>query len=73
MKWLNVVMDLSGILCVCIEERLMPRGQTYVAGTKPHSGTVLHCVRPKAVYIRPSSRGSLESLAMWQISLSRAL
>jgi hypothetical protein len=25
MKWLNVVLDLNGILCVCLEERLLPR------------------------------------------------
>ena len=51
MKWLNVVLDLNGILCVCLEERLMSQRQAYVVGKKPHSGTVPFLVGPKALYI----------------------
>jgi hypothetical protein len=71
MKWLNVVLDLNGILCVCLEERLLPRGQTYVVGKKPHSGTVPFLVGPKAVYIRPSYKrfltefGNVADITIW--------
>jgi hypothetical protein len=71
MKWLNVVLDLNGILCVCLEERLMPRGQTYVVGKKPHSGTIPFLVGPKAVYIRPSCKrfltelGNVADITIW--------
>jgi hypothetical protein len=34
-KWLNVVLDLNGILCVCQEKRLMPKSQAYVDGLIP--------------------------------------
>jgi hypothetical protein len=54
LKWLNIVLDLNGILCVCLKERLLPRGQTYVVGKKPHSGIVPYFVGPKAVYVYPS-------------------
>jgi hypothetical protein len=50
MKWLNVVMDLNGIICVCLKERLLLRGQMYVVGKKPHFGTVPFLIGPKAVY-----------------------
>jgi hypothetical protein len=71
MKWLNVVLDLNGILCVCLEERLLPKGQSYVVGKKPHSGTVPFLVGPKAVYIRPSCKrfltelGNVADITIW--------
>ena len=70
-KWLNVVLDLNGILCVCLEARLMPRGQAYVVGKKPHSGTVPFRAGPKAVYIRPSCQrfltelGNVADITIW--------
>jgi Zn-finger domain-containing protein len=63
MKWLNIIMDLNGILFVCIEERLMRRGQTYVIGTKPYSSVVPYLVRPKAIYVCPASRRILRELS----------
>jgi hypothetical protein len=71
MKWLNVVLDLNGILCVCLEARLMPRDQAYVVGNKPHSGTVPFLAGPKAVYIRPSCQrfltelGNVADITIW--------
>ena len=71
MKWLNVVMDLNGILCVCLDERLMPQGQAYVVSKKPHSGIVPFLVGPKAVYIRPSCNkflielGNVADITIW--------
>jgi hypothetical protein len=61
LKWLNVILDLNGILCVYLEERL-PRGQTYVVGKKPHSSTVPFLDGPKAIYIRPSCKRFLTEL-----------
>ena len=62
MKWLNVDLDLNGILCICLEERLMPQGQTYVVGKKPHFGIVPFLVDLKAVYICPSCKRFLTEL-----------
>jgi hypothetical protein len=53
-KWLNVVLDLNGILCICQEKRLMPRGQTYVDNSRPYFGTILYLIGPKVVFICPS-------------------
>jgi hypothetical protein len=71
MKWLNVVLDLNGILCICLKERLMPRRQTYVVGKKPHSSTVPFFVGPKAVYVRLSCKrflielGNVANITIW--------
>jgi hypothetical protein len=56
------VLDLNGIFCVCLEARLLPRGQMYVVDKKPHSSTVPFLVGPKAVYIRPSCKRFLREL-----------
>jgi hypothetical protein len=71
MKWLNIVLDLNGILCVCLEERLLPRGQTYVVGKKPHSSTIPFLVGPKVVYVCPSCKrfliklGNMVYITIW--------
>ena len=62
MKWLNVVLDLNGILCDCFEARLVPQGQAYVVGKKTHSGTILFLVGPKVVYIHSSYQRILTEL-----------
>jgi hypothetical protein len=62
-KWLNVVLDLNGILCVCQEKRLMPRGQAYVDGSRPHSNIVSYLVGPKAVFICSSYQRFLRELS----------
>jgi hypothetical protein len=67
-KWLNLVLNLNGILCVCQDKRLMSKGQAYMDGSRPHSSTISYLIGTKAVFI---IKGSLENLAMWQISLSR--
>jgi hypothetical protein len=71
MKWLNAVMDLNGIICVCLEERLLSRRQTYVVGKNPHSGTVPFLVGPKTVYICLSCKrfftelGNVADITIW--------
>ena len=70
-KWLNVVLVLNGILCVCLEARLMPQGQAYVVGKKPYSSTVPFLTSPKAVYIGPSCQrflielGNVADITTW--------
>ena len=54
LKWLNVVLDLNGILCVCKEKRLMPSGTWYVVGNMLHSSNVPHLVAKKVVFFRLS-------------------
>jgi hypothetical protein len=61
-KWLNVVLDLNGLLCVCREKWLMPRGQVYVDGSRPYSASVPYLVGSKVVYIRPSCERFLREL-----------
>jgi hypothetical protein len=71
MKWLNVVLDLNGILCVCQEQRLMPRGRTYVVGDLPHSSNVWHLVGKKVVFVQLSCRrffrelGNVADITIW--------
>ena len=71
MKWLNVVLDLNGILFVCQEEWLMPFGTAYVVGDLPHSNNVLHLVGKKAILVRPSYRrflrefGNVADFTIW--------
>jgi hypothetical protein len=71
LKWLNVVLDLNGILCVCKEERLMPSGTRYVVGNMPHSSNVPHLVAKKAVFVCPSCRrflrelGNVANITIW--------
>jgi 5'-3' exonuclease len=53
-KWLNIVLDINGILCHCME-KAATRGMLFVNDVKQgiHSPTVPTIVRPKAVLTRP--------------------
>jgi hypothetical protein len=62
MKWLNVVLDLNGILCACQEEWLMLSGTPYVVGNLSHSTNVLYLIGKKAIYVRPFCRRFLREL-----------
>jgi hypothetical protein len=62
MKWLNVVLDLNGILCVYQEEQLMPSGTTYVVSDLSHSNNVLYLVGKNAVFFCTSCRRFLREL-----------
>jgi hypothetical protein len=72
MKWLNVVLDLNEIFCICQDKRLMPKDQAYVDGSRPHSGIVPYFVGPRQFLFARPMKGSLWNLVMWQISLSGA-
>jgi hypothetical protein len=71
LKWLNVVLDLHGLLCVCREKWLIPRGQVYVDGSRPHSASVPYLIGSKAVYIRLSCErffrelGNVANITIW--------
>ena len=52
MTWLNVVLNLNGILCICQETRHMPKDQAYMDGSRPHSSTISYLVGTKVVYVR---------------------
>jgi hypothetical protein len=53
-KWLNLVLNLNGILCVCQDKRLMSKGQAYMDGSRPHSSTISYLIGTKAVFIHSS-------------------
>ena len=52
-RWLNVVLDLNGILCVCEEYRFLPKIQSWNPKSNSHSSSIPAKIGPKAVYIRP--------------------
>jgi hypothetical protein len=54
-KWLNIVLDINGILCHCME-KAATRGMFFVNDVKQgiHSPTVPTIVGPKAVFTHPS-------------------
>jgi hypothetical protein len=53
-KWLNIVLDINGILCHCIEKKAMNR-MPFVNSVQQgiHSTTVPTTVDPKAVFMQP--------------------
>jgi hypothetical protein len=57
-RWLNVILDLNGALCSCIQKstvtRRGPQQKPYYVDVFLHSPTIPTCVGPKAVYVRPS-------------------
>jgi hypothetical protein len=69
-KWLNVVLDLNGILCVYKKKRQIPKGHAYVDGSRPHSGIVSYLVGSKAIFICPSYQrfqelGNVTDTTIW--------
>jgi hypothetical protein len=54
LKLLNIVLDINGILCYCME-KAATRGMLFVNDIKQgiHSPTVPTIVGPKAVFMRP--------------------
>jgi hypothetical protein len=56
-RWLNVILDLNGVLCSCVQKSTVTRrdsqqklfyGEGFV-----YSATIPTCVGPKAIYVRP--------------------
>ena len=61
-RWLNVVLDLNGILCVCEEYKYLPKIHSWNPESNPHS-SVPTKIGPKAVYVRPSCSRFLSALS----------
>jgi hypothetical protein len=56
-RWLNVILDLNGVICSCVQKSTVTRrgsqqklfyGEGFV-----HSATIPTCVVPKTIYVRP--------------------
>ncbi len=63
-RWLNVILDLNGILCVCLDRRHMAKDQVYNDISQPHSSVLPAVVGPKAVYVRPHCLDFLRELSL---------
>ena len=61
-KWLNVVLDLNGILCVYEDWKSNWNSKHYNDMSAPHSTTVAAIVGMKAMYVRPNCLTFLEEL-----------
>ena len=62
-RWLNVVLDLNGILCVCEEYKYLPKIHSWNFESNPHSSSIPVKIGPKAVYVRPSCSKFLSALS----------
>jgi hypothetical protein len=63
-KWLNIVLDINGILCHCMEKKAtnrMPFVNSVQQGI--HSSTVPTIVGPKAVFTRPGLHELLTAIS----------
>ena len=61
-KWLNVVLDLNGILCVCEDWKSNQNSKHYNDVSAPHSTTIVAIVGMKSVYVRLNCLTFLEEL-----------
>ena len=61
-KWLNVVLDLNGILCVCEDWKSNQSTKQSNNSSAPHSATIGAIVGMKAVYVHPNCLSFLEEL-----------
>ena len=62
-RWLNVILDLNGILCVCMEYKFLSKIVVWNLESTPHSSSVPTRIGPKAVYIRPSCSTFMSALS----------
>lgn len=61
-RWLNVILDLNGILCVCEEFRLLSKSIQLNILSKSRTTCRPALVGPKAVYVRPNCSDFLRKL-----------
>ena len=62
-RWLNVVLDLNGILRICEKYRFLPKIQAWNPESNPHSSSIPVKIGPKAVYVRPSCSTFLRAVS----------
>ena len=56
-KWLNVVLDLNGVLCHCVQRSAaIQHGRTFCEDQHLYSSEIPTLVGPKGVYCRPRVR-----------------
>ena len=61
-KWLNVILDLNGILCVCEDRKSKGLIKQFNHALEPHSATIAAVVGPKVVLVRPHCSEFLREL-----------
>ena len=61
-KWLNIVLDLNGILCVCEDAKSNGFSRNIAGAKQPHSATIPALVGPKLVFVRPQCKQFLHEL-----------
>ena len=61
-KWINVTLDLNGVLCVAEEWKSKGSIKQFNHQSEPHSATIPAIVGPKVVYVRPGCSAFLEEL-----------
>ena len=63
-KWLNIVLDLNGVLCQCIERSTaIQRGRTFIPEQHTYSSKYPTIIGPKGVFCRPRVREFLDSIS----------
>ena len=63
-KWLNIVLDLNGVLCQCVERSSARRhGRTLREDEHVYSSRIPTLVSPKGVYCRPRVREFLRLIS----------
>ena len=63
-KWLNIVLDLNGVLCQCVERSAaIRRGRTYLPEQHIYSSKVPTLIGTKGVYCRPRVREFLDCVS----------
>ena len=67
-KWINVVLDLNGILCVCKDWKSKGLSHKKLRHfLQPHSVTEPALVGPKALWVRPNCSNFLTELGCFAI------
>jgi NLI interacting factor-like phosphatase len=70
-KWLNVVLDLNGILCVCEDAKFKGWSRPIGDAKQPQSATTPTVVGPELVYVRPNCTeflreiGQIAVISVW--------
>ena len=52
-KWLNIILNLNEILCVCEDTKLNGFSRKITDAKQPHFVTIPALVEPKLVFVRP--------------------
>ena len=63
-KWLNVVLNLNGVLCVHEDAKYKGWAVHVENADQPHSATIPAIVGPKAVFVRPNCAHFLRELGL---------